>query len=35
MIAGSRVLDIGCRDAHHLIELDRRYSVVGIGVDPV
>src|SRR5688500_3142941 len=35
MTAGSRVLDIGCRDARHLIELARRYNITGIGVDPV
>jgi SAM-dependent methyltransferase len=33
--AGSKVLDAGCRDASHLIELVRRYSVTGVGIDPV
>ncbi len=32
---GSIVLDAGCRDGAHLIELVRRYSVRGIGVEPV
>jgi SAM-dependent methyltransferase len=32
---GSRVLDAGCRDAAHLIQLVRRYDVTGVGVDPV
>jgi SAM-dependent methyltransferase len=33
--AGFTVLDAGCRDATHLIELVRRYDVTGVGVDPV
>jgi SAM-dependent methyltransferase len=32
---GLRVLDAGCRDAAHLIQLIRRYDVTGVGVDPV
>lgn len=32
---GARVLDAGCRDAAHLIELVRRFDVSGVGVDPV
>lgn len=32
---GQRILDVGCRDARHLIELVRRYDATGIGVDPV
>ena len=32
---GQRILDVGCRDAHHLIELSRRYGSTGVGVDPV
>ena len=32
---GHRILDVGCRDARHLIELVRRYDAYGIGVDPV
>jgi 2-polyprenyl-3-methyl-5-hydroxy-6-metoxy-1,4-benzoquinol methylase len=31
----SRILDAGCRDAKHLIELVRRYGGTGVGVDPV
>lgn len=33
--AGHRILDVGCRDARHLIELVRRYDATGVGVDPV
>lgn len=33
--AGQRILDVGCRDARHLIELSRRYGLTGVGVDPV
>ncbi len=33
--AGSKVLDAGCRDAAHLIQLVRLYGVTGVGVDPV
>ena len=33
--AGQRILDVGCRDANHLIELVRRYDANGIGIDPV
>lgn len=33
--AGQRILDVGCRDARHLIELARRYGLTGVGVDPV
>ena len=33
---GATVLDIGCRDGAHLIELARRHTtIVGIGVEPV
>ena len=32
---GQRLLDVGCRDARHLIELVRRYDATGIGLDPV
>ncbi len=32
---GDLVLDAGCRDASHLIELCRRHEITGIGVDPV
>ena len=35
MNAAHRILDIGCRDARHLIELVRRYDAIGIGLDPV
>src|SRR5687767_8889805 len=35
LTAGSKVLDAGCRDAAHLIQLVRRYGVTGVGVDPV
>lgn len=31
----SRILDAGCRDAKHLIELIRRYGGTGVGIDPV
>lgn len=33
--AGQVVLDAGCRDAAHLIELVRRFDVHGVGVEPV
>lgn len=32
---GAVVLDAGCRDAAHLVELVRRFDVDGIGVEPV
>lgn len=32
---GSRILDAGCRNAKHLIELIRRYGGTGVGVEPV
>lgn len=32
---GAVVLDAGCRDAQHLIQLVEMYDVVGVGVDPV
>jgi ubiquinone/menaquinone biosynthesis C-methylase UbiE len=32
---GARVLDAGCRDAAHLIQLVERSGVTGVGVDPV
>lgn len=35
LTAGGVVLDAGCRDAAHLIELVRRFDVDGVGVDPV
>jgi SAM-dependent methyltransferase len=31
----SQILDAGCRNAKHLIELVRRYGGIGIGVEPV
>ena len=31
----SRVLDVGCRDAQHLIELVRASRATGVGLDPV
>src|SRR5215218_3737533 len=31
----SRVLDVGCRDASHLIELVRTSGATGVGLDPV
>jgi ubiquinone/menaquinone biosynthesis C-methylase UbiE len=31
----SRVLDVGCRDASHLIELVRGSGALGVGLDPV
>jgi SAM-dependent methyltransferase len=33
--AGQVVLDAGCRDGAHLIELVRRFAVTGVGVEPV
>jgi ubiquinone/menaquinone biosynthesis C-methylase UbiE len=33
--AGSKILDAGCRDAAHLIELVQRYGATGVGIDPV
>src|SRR5829696_5981499 len=32
---GSLILDVGCRDAKHLIELVRRHDCRGVGLDPV
>jgi 2-polyprenyl-6-hydroxyphenyl methylase/3-demethylubiquinone-9 3-methyltransferase len=32
---GAKILDAGCRDAAHLIELVRRYDATGVGIDPV
>jgi len=33
--AGQRLLDVGCRDARHLIEIVRRHDAIGVGLDPV
>lgn len=33
--AGDVVVDLGCRDGTHLIEMVRRFKVVGAGVEPV
>jgi ubiquinone/menaquinone biosynthesis C-methylase UbiE len=33
--AGSKILDAGCRDALHLIELVQRTGATGVGIDPV
>ena len=33
--AGQRILDVGCRDARHLIDLSGHYGSTGVGVDPV
>ena len=33
--AGDVVLDAGCRDGAHLVELVRRFDVDGVGVEPV
>jgi SAM-dependent methyltransferase len=35
LTAESRVLDVGCRDASHLIELVRRTGASGAGIDPL
>lgn len=35
LAVGDRILDVGCRDSSHLIELVRRYNRTGIGIDPV
>jgi SAM-dependent methyltransferase len=35
LAAGQMVLDAGCRDGAHLIELVRRFDVDGVGVEPV
>lgn len=35
LAAGDVVLDAGCRDGAHLIELVRRFGVDGVGVEPV
>jgi ubiquinone/menaquinone biosynthesis C-methylase UbiE len=32
---GMRILDAGCRDAAHTLELVRRFGVTAVGVDPV
>jgi cyclopropane fatty-acyl-phospholipid synthase-like methyltransferase len=32
---GSRLLDVGCRDARHLIPLVARSGCTGVGIDPV
>ena len=31
----SRLLDVGCRDARHLIPLVRRSGCTGVGIDPI
>jgi cyclopropane fatty-acyl-phospholipid synthase-like methyltransferase len=33
--AGQAVLDAGCRDGSHLLEMVRRFDVNGVGVEPV
>ena len=35
LTSGSRLLDIGCRDARHLIPLVARSGCTGVGTDPV
>jgi len=35
LTAASRVLDVGCRDASHLIEVVRATGAGGVGLDPV
>lgn len=35
LTADSRVLDVGCRDASHLVELVRRTGASGAGIDPL
>lgn len=30
-----RVLDVGCRDARHLVRLAQRHQITGLGIDPV
>jgi ubiquinone/menaquinone biosynthesis C-methylase UbiE len=32
---GSRILDVGCRDAAHLIRLVQAHAAEGVGVDPI
>ena len=32
---GSVILDVGCRDGAHLVEIVERFHVVGIGIEPV
>jgi SAM-dependent methyltransferase len=32
---GSRVLDVGCRDAAHLVRLVVDHDVAGVGIDPL
>lgn len=34
LAGGEVVLDAGCRDGAHLIELVHRFDVVGVGVSP-
>lgn len=35
LTGGSRVLDVGCRDAWYLIRLAERFGIRGVGIDPV
>ena len=35
LAAGDTVIDLGCRDGAQLIELVRRFAVVGVGVEAV
>jgi cyclopropane fatty-acyl-phospholipid synthase-like methyltransferase len=35
LVPGALVVDVGCRDGAHLIELVRRFDVDGVGCDPV
>ena len=35
LTAASVVLDVGCRDASHLIDLVRATGASGVGIDPV
>jgi SAM-dependent methyltransferase len=35
LTSGSRLLDVGCRDARHLIPLVVRSGCTGVGIDPV
>ncbi|HEY3143808.1 MAG TPA: class I SAM-dependent methyltransferase [Acidimicrobiales bacterium] len=32
---GARVLDLGCRDGRQLLELNRRFGCVGVGLEPL
>lgn len=34
-VTGGHALDVGCRDARHLIRLAEQFGFSGLGIDPV